>query len=145
MILYLDTSALVKRYVMESGSIEIVGLIEQAGAVGSVLLTRVEMAAAFAKAIRLNWVEPTGAEDAWQDFLSDWQSITRLPVTPGLVERAANLAWEYGLRGYDATHFAAALSWQEIIEMPVTLATFDRELWLAAKKTNMAVWPDRLT
>ena len=49
------------------------------------------------------------------------------------------------MRGYDATHFAAALTWQEIIEMPVTLGTFDRELWLAAKKAGMAVWPDELS
>ena len=57
---------------------------------------------------------------------------------------AAHLAWEYGLRGYDATHFAAALIWQEMLEMPVTLATFDRELWLVAKKAGLAVWPEWL-
>jgi predicted nucleic acid-binding protein len=145
MILYLDTSALVKRYVVESGSKEVIALIEQVDTVGSTLLTRVEMAAALAKAVRLNWVEAADAENAWQDFLSHWQSITRLSVTPGLVERAGHLAWEYGLRGYDATHFAAALTWQEILEMPVTLGTFDRELWLAAKKAGMAVWPFELS
>jgi uncharacterized protein len=144
MILYLDTSALVKRYVMEPGSIEVVNLIEKADAVGSVLLTRVEMAAAFAKAVRLNWLEAIGAEDAWQAFLSDWQSITRLPVTSGLVERAARLAWDHGLRGYDASHLAAALGWQDVMEMPVTLATFDSEMWFAAKKVSMPVWPEKL-
>jgi len=65
-------------------------------------------------------------------------------VTPGLVERASRLAWEYGLRSYDVAHFAAALIWQEMLEIPVTLVTFDRELWLVAKKAGMAVWPDGL-
>jgi predicted nucleic acid-binding protein len=141
MILYLDTSALVKRYVVESESKDVNGLIQQADSVGSALLTRVEMASALAKAVRLNWVEENNAEMAWLDFLSEWLSFTRLSVTPGLVERAARLAWDYGLRGYDATHFAAALMWQEVLETPVTLATYDRELWLAAKKANMDVWP----
>ena len=57
MILYLDTSALVKRYVMEPGSSEVIALIEQADMVGSALLTRVEMASAMSKAVRLNWVD----------------------------------------------------------------------------------------
>jgi len=144
MILYLDTSALVKRYVMESGSKEVNVLIESADTVGSAMLTQVEMASALAKAVRMNWVEADIAQSAWQDFLSHWQSFARLSVTPGLVERASRLAWEHGLRGYDATHFAAALIWQETLEMPITLATFDRELWLAAKKTGMAVWPESL-
>jgi predicted nucleic acid-binding protein len=144
MILYLDTSALIKRYVMEAGSKEVNGLIEQADTVGSVMLTRVEMASALAKAVRLNWVEAKDAENAWQDFLSHWQSFTRLTITHTLVERASRLAWENGLRGYDATHFAAALLWQEMLEIPVTMATFDRELWLAAKKTGIAVWPEGL-
>ena len=144
MILYLDTSALIKRYVMEPGSMEVITLMEQADTVGSSLLTRVEMASALAKAVRLNWVESKDAENAWQDFLSHWQSFVRLSVTAALMERASRLAWENGLRGYDATHFAAALIWQETLEMPVTLATYDRELWLAAKRAEMAVWPEGL-
>lgn len=141
MILYIDTSALVKRYVAETESNEVNALIEQAETVGSVMLTRVEMASALAKAVRMNWVENEDAENAWQDFLLHWQSFARLSVTPALVERAARLAWEYGLRGYDATHFAAALLWQETLEMPVTLATYDRELWLAGQKAGLTVWP----
>jgi predicted nucleic acid-binding protein len=142
MILYLDTSALVKRYVAETGSSEVITLIEQADSVGTVVLTRVEMAAALAKAARQNWVEQQDAESAWQDFLEHWLSFTRLSVTPATLERASRLAWEYGLRGYDALHFAAALGWQETLETPITLATFDRELWLAAQKAGMAAWPE---
>jgi len=144
MILYMDTSALIKRYVLEMGSKEVIVLVEQADTVGSVLLTRVEMASALGKAARLKWVKPKDAENAWKDFLAHWQSFARLFVTPTLIERASRLAWENGLRGYDAIHFAAALSWQETLETPVTLVTYDRELWLAAKKAEMAVWPEGL-
>jgi uncharacterized protein len=141
MILYLDTSALVKRYIAESKSKEVITLIEQANAVGSTMLTRVEMASALTRAVRMNWVESDKAEIAWRDFLSEWESYTRLPVTSGVIERASLLAREYGLRGYDATHFASAIIWQELLESPITLATFDRELWLVAQKVGMAIWP----
>jgi predicted nucleic acid-binding protein len=144
MILYLETSALIKRYVIETGSKEVNALIESADTVGSAMLTRVEMASALAKAVRMSWVETDIAQNAWQDFLSHWHSFARLSLTPALVEYASRLAWEHGLRGYDATHFAAALNWQETLDMSITLATFDRELWLAAKKTGLAVWPEGL-
>lgn len=144
MILYLDTSAIVKRYVIERSSKEVIALIEEADAVGSVVLTRVEMAATLAKAVCQNWLERNDAESAWQDFLEHWLSFTRLNVTPATLERSSRLAWEHGLCGNDAMHLAAALIWQETLESPITLATFDHELWLAVPKTGLAVWPEGL-
>jgi predicted nucleic acid-binding protein len=129
---------------VEPGSKDVNALIEQAEAVGSAILTRVEMASALAKAVRMNWVDAKDAKNAWQDFLSQWPSFARLSLTPVLVERASHLVWDYGLRGYDATHLATAWLWQDTLEMPVTLATYDRGLWLAGQKAGMAVWPQGL-
>lgn len=52
MICYLDASALVKRYVAEPGSEEVEETISGAEAVGTVMITRVEVASAFGKAVR---------------------------------------------------------------------------------------------
>jgi hypothetical protein len=52
--------------------------------------------------------------------------------------RAGFLSWEHVLRGYDPMHLAATNTWQERIESPVTLATFDRELWHASRKHGLA-------
>jgi predicted nucleic acid-binding protein len=46
-IAYLDSSALVKRYVGEPGSREAAGLIEQAALAGTAVMTLVEVAALF--------------------------------------------------------------------------------------------------
>ena len=51
-LLYLDTSALFKRYVEEAESEALLGRIEDAPVVGTALITRVEVAAALAKAVR---------------------------------------------------------------------------------------------
>jgi predicted nucleic acid-binding protein len=65
-------------------------------------------------------------------------------VDEHLVSRAEALAWEHGLRGYDAVHLAAAAVWQERMASPVMLATFDRELWEAARQAGLAAWPAAL-
>lgn len=144
MILYLDTSALVKRYIRETASDEVIAFIEQAGAVGSTSLTRVEMAAALEKAARLGWIEREIATRSWDDFLDHWLSFTRLSITSSTLIRASALAWEYSLRGYDAVHLATALIWQETLASPITLATFDRDLWLAGREAELGVWPEGL-
>jgi len=144
MILYLDTSALVKRYIQEASTDEVIALLEGAGSVGSASLTKVEMAAAFEKTVRQGWVKRKIAMQAWQDFLDHWPSFTRLNTSSGTIDRASALAWEYGLRGYDAMHLACALLWKETLETPITMATFDRDLWQASKKAGLAVWPEAL-
>jgi predicted nucleic acid-binding protein len=144
MILYFDTSALVKRYIRESNSDDVFTLFDQVEKVGSILLTKVEMASAITKTIRMNWVDPKEAEIAWGDFLSQWSSFTRLAISTSLIDRASRLAKDYSLRAYDAMHLAAAHNWQEILDMPVTIATFDRELWLAAKQAGLLIWPNNL-
>jgi predicted nucleic acid-binding protein len=48
-ILYLDASALVKRYVMEAGSKDVISLTAAAAAVATSLVSRAEVAAALAR------------------------------------------------------------------------------------------------
>lgn len=144
MILYLDASALVKRYVAEPGSEAVAAVIAGAAVAGTGAISRVETVAALAKALRLGILSPDGADLARQRFQEDWQRLVRLQVTEPLVGRAAVLAWTHGLRGYDALHLAAALVWQEAMGQQVTLATFDRALWEAAARTGLVPFPARL-
>ncbi len=144
MILYLDTSALVKRFIVEKGSADVNALISVADLVGSSIISQVEMAAALGKALRMEWIDSTSAESAYQDFLGQWHFFTRLMVSPGLIGRASQLSWDFGLRGYDSTHLASALFWQESLDMEIVLATYDRELWNAAKKSGIKIWPEFL-
>ena len=58
--------------------------------------------------------------------------------------RADELAWELGLRGCDAVHLASALVWQDGMGEGVTVATFHRQLWEAAKARALAAFPKDL-
>jgi predicted nucleic acid-binding protein len=141
MILYLDASALVKRYVVEHDSQRVSEWIEAAGMIVTALITRVEVAAAIARVQRMKIISPAESAAALRVFRSEWESYHRLPVTEATVSRGDLLACEQNLRGYDAVHLACALIWQETIGLPVTLATFDRQLMGAAKDLKMAVLP----
>jgi predicted nucleic acid-binding protein len=144
MIVYLDASALVKRYVAEAGSGAVAQLLQEAKAVGSATISFVEVIAALAKATRLGELDRQEAEAAQIAFRGDWPDLMRLPASQSLLDRAADLAWQLGLRGYDAVQLAAAVSWQEALETPVTLATFDRQLWQAARQSGLSVFPTDL-
>ena len=141
MIVYLDSSALVKRYVSEAGSADVGKLIEAASVVGTAILSRVEVAAALAKAARMKVMTRAAAAGALEEFEVEWDSLVRLQMSEVLAARAGDLAWEHGLRGYDAAHLAAALFWRDMMGESVTVASYDVQLWEAARKTGLAAWP----
>jgi predicted nucleic acid-binding protein len=143
-IAYLDASALVKRYVAERGSRETADLCARADVVATSLVSRAEVAAALAKAVRLGIVEPEKGRKAQRTFASQWPDFAKVPVTEALIARAEALAWDFGLRGYDAVQLASTLTWQESVGAEITLATFDRQLWDAGKQAGVQVWPDTL-
>ena len=68
MIPYLDASALVKRYVTEPGSREVIELTTNTAAVATVLGSRAEVAAAFGRAVRLGVLDGRSSRRAQRRF-----------------------------------------------------------------------------
>jgi predicted nucleic acid-binding protein len=144
-IAYLDASALVKRYLAERGSRETIALTAESEMIATSIVTRAEVAAGLAKAARTGLVTENLARGAQRSFAGDWQDLVRVPVTEALVQRAEALAWDHGLRGYDAVQLASALTWQESVGIEILLATFDQQLWEAAPKTGVRAWPEKFS
>jgi predicted nucleic acid-binding protein len=140
-ILYIDSSALVKRYVVEPGTPEVEGLLAAADLAGTALISRAEVSAGICKAVRMGIVDGGNASASVKLFRAHWPALFRLRVDGIVVETADLIAWEHQLRGYDAVHLACALLWQDSLAEPVTLATYDQELWGAARHAGMDVWP----
>ena len=144
-LLYLDTSALFKRYVEEDESEMVLARIADAPVVGTALITRIEVAAALAKAVRDDRMEPAEAHDAERGFLDDWADFTRVGLTDDLAAHAGDLAWKHGLRGYDAAQLATALAWREATEDAedeIVFACFDNHLRRAATAEGLETWPE---
>jgi uncharacterized protein len=144
MILYLDASALVRRYISDVSTPQVEALIAGSDVIGTSLISRAEVAAALARAGRRGMLPRDQAEAALLVFRAQWPRLARLQLTEPLLVRADGLAWDYGLRGYDAVHLAAALFWQETLREPVTLATFDHELWQVGQAAGLTPWPPSL-
>lgn len=144
MTLYVDASALVKRYVTERGSEAVTALMEDVAVVATSIVSRAEVGAALAGAVRRGVLDEPDGRRARLQFGQEWPDIARIPVTEGLVTVADALAWEHGLRGYDAVQLASAAHWQDMVGSDVVLATFDRQLWNAAQTTGLQPWPPRL-
>jgi predicted nucleic acid-binding protein len=142
MNLYADTSALIKKYVREAGSEQVIAHFNQYPIIGTAALTQAEMASAMSKAVRLGWVNEPEISIAWQDFLSHWPAFIRVPVSAGIVERAASIAWHHGLRAYDSVHLASALAWKDVTGDQVIFACYDRNLLKAARQEGLQVWPE---
>ncbi len=144
MILYLDASALVKRYVKEFGSAVVNEAIDRAAIVGTAMISRAETAAALAKAVRLGVLKRPAALASLQSFRKDWLDLVRIQLAENLMSQADALAWDHALRGYDAVHLAAAVLWQETMGESVTMATFDQQLWKAAEQIGLVPFPSDL-
>jgi predicted nucleic acid-binding protein len=143
-MLYLDTSALVKKYVQEPRSAEVLGWISREHMIATSAISRVEAAAAFSEAARIGSLTSSTAEACRRAFGREWKNYVRIRVTEALVARADDMAWTFGLRGYDAVHLASALEWHDRLGETVTLATFDQELWAAAADVGLERFPSAL-
>jgi predicted nucleic acid-binding protein len=143
-IVYLDASALVKRYIQELGTSEVMQAFIQSEAVGTSIISRAETAAALAIANRLNALTKDDADLAIRRFREEWPDLIRIQATESVVARADQVAWEYSLRGFDAVHLASALLWHEQLGQEVTFATFDRQLWFAARSSSLVALPKDL-
>ena len=144
MIVYLDSSAIVKKYISEPGSAEIENALDRAEAIGTATISRAEVVAAFRKAVRSSVLAQEDAETAVRDFNKGWRDLVRTRVTEGVVRHAAELAWNHSLRGYDSVQLASAAAWQQALGRNVTLATFDFRLWTAAQEIGIDVFPNNL-
>jgi predicted nucleic acid-binding protein len=142
MNLYLDTSALIKRYINEQGTEDVRAWVRAADAISTGLLTRAETSAGLTRLQRRNIITQEDYKLALEQFRLDWAGYQRIPINEELIARADLLACQHGLRGYDAVHLAAALIWQEALMLPVTLATYDQELADAGKKSGLDILPD---
>ena len=141
MMLYLDTSALVKLYVDEPLSQELSAAVDEVEAVATSLLAYAEARAAFARARREARLSPHAYRHIVEMFEEDWPRYITVEVTDRIVKHAGNLAASRALRGYDALHLASASSLRERVSSSVMFLSFDRELSVAAKREAFRIHP----
>ncbi len=131
-MLYLDSSALIKRYLKEEGSNEVLAAMAAEAAWCSCRVAFVETARAVGRSVG------SGAVD---DVEVDWCDFDIVEVDRELTERAAELAISSGLRSLDALHLAAALT---LPRGELIFATWDARLHRAAREHGLRTLPTAL-
>lgn len=145
-IVFLDSSAVVKRYVPETGSAWVQGLTNPA--TGNLLyvarITGAEVVSAVTRRQRRGQITPPDAAVALTAFRRDFPiAFLVIEITAPVAERAMDTAERHGLRGYDAVQLAAALELRDgcrragLPDPPIITA--DAELNAAARAEGLPV------
>lgn len=142
---FLDSSALVKRYVSEVGSGWVTALTEFGA--GNVIvvaeITRVEVAAALAARHRSGSGFTRSDRDRAVDLLLRHcdREYRIASLTPAVVGKAVGLTQEYRLRGYDAVQLATALIVNSALAATflgtLTFVASDGDLLIAAEAQGL--------
>lgn len=137
MILYLDTSALVKLYVDEEGAPQIRQGVRDAEVAATCEIAYVELRAALARRHRDGSLRPTEYRRAVRDLHADWPRFFLVTVGSTLVRDAGEISERYRLRAYDAVHLASSLAVQTQTKEAVTFACWDQTLMEAAVRAGL--------
>lgn len=136
MILYVDTSAVVPLVIEEPTSVACGELWDAADSVTSTRLTYVEAVAAVAQALRLGRISASTLRSARSILDELWSVVDVIELDQTLMQDAAGLAVSHGLRGYDATHCAAAVL---VRDDELVAASGDARLLAAWQAEGLAV------
>ena len=140
MILYADTSAVVKAVLLEPGTSEVDEWFLQAEEVASSVITYAEACAALGRSDRRNGPDPVALRARIEELDAQWNEFVVLPVE----ERAAGrAALKHSLRGMDAVQLSAAIALRAAArehapDAEVVFAAFDRRLLEAAEREGFA-------
>jgi predicted nucleic acid-binding protein len=137
LIHFLDSSAMVKRYVRESGTDLVLGLFRRGRSLAGSRLAVVEVAAALARRARRGDIEQRAADAAIARFTADFGRLHVVEVRQRVVERARELVQTVDLRAYDALQLASAIELCKQSGSPLTFVAGDLALLQAAESEGL--------
>ena len=139
MIIFCDTSALMKLFVTEQHSNAIQKLARESARVIVSQLTWAEMCAGLALKQRTNQVDAQLATTALAQLRAEWPRYSRLGVDEELMIESGDLSLKFGLRAYDSVQLASAQRVHKQLGSNLTFCCFDKQLNAAASALNIQV------
>lgn len=139
MILYLDTSSLVKLYVEERSSRHVQDIVGKATVLSTSMVAYAEARAAFARKRAEDGFSAAALKRINEDLSRDWESYFVIEVTDGLVRSAGDIAEKHLLRGFDSIHLSSAINLRRKIGSEVFFSSHDERLNRAAAKEGLSI------
>jgi predicted nucleic acid-binding protein len=137
-VTYLDTSALVKRFVFEAGSGEVQSLLTGDDPVASATIAYAELYSAMTRRHREGVLTQLQYRLACKRFERDWLALVKVELGVEVLSSARSLIQRHGLRAFDAIHLASALGLQAAANERVTFVAADQRLVQAAAGEGLA-------
>ncbi|MFZ2633855.1 MAG: type II toxin-antitoxin system VapC family toxin [Desulfosalsimonadaceae bacterium] len=132
MKLAVDSSALAKRYVQESGSEKLDHLLQDASELALCIILVPEIISGLNRRMREGALDIASYRMAKRQLLDDVRDATILQITPAVVSRSLKLLENNNLRAMDALHVACALEWRADL-----FITSDRRQFAAAVNAGL--------
>ncbi|MFC2156591.1 type II toxin-antitoxin system VapC family toxin [Acidobacteriota bacterium] len=136
-IVYLDTSSLVKLYVEEDYSEQVAGIVHSSKVVATSLVSYAETRAAFARRYREKAFVPPEYKRLLSGFERDWHNFVTVQVFLALIQKAGDLAEKHALRGFDAIQLSSALILKIKLKSEIVFSCFDDKLQKASKQEGL--------
>ena len=136
-MIYLDTSALIKRFVNEKGSPLVRSIVQRKGTIATAKIAYAEIFAGLTRKLREGNLSKAQYVLACRQFESDWQAYLRVELEDDILLLARDLIQRRPLRGFDAVHLASALRLKIALGEAITFAAADGRLLKAAQAENL--------
>lgn len=141
LILYLDTSALVKRYFQEPYSDDIISMWKSVTQIVTSFVAYAETMASIYRKKREADLKDRIVRKITDSFKQDWETFIHVEVNDELKGYIDRVIERHPLRGFDAIHLASAMVIYEIIPENFVFACFDNRLARAAQSEGLEIFP----
>jgi predicted nucleic acid-binding protein len=139
-MIYLDSSALVKRYIEEDGSDKVNALLEERSVAAASRLAYPEILAAITRRHKAKEIETGAFERIKKAFKFDWASFVVVEFHKEVFQFIDEIIIKYALKGADSVHLASALWLKKAMKEDVVFVASDLELIKAAKAEKLQIF-----
>ena len=134
MKVFLDTSALAKRYVAEPGSDKVMALCQQADSLVVSVICLPELISTFSRLVREKKLAKADYRKLKADAMADLADADICQFTPDVLASGVSLLESHPLRAMDALHVACALA-----VAPDIFVSVDQRQHSAARKAGLKI------
>jgi len=138
-MIYLDSSALVKRYLKEKGTEVVQSLTIREEYIATSKLAYPELLSAFMRKKRSGELGEEPLESILHRLETDWPDLFIVEIRDELLPFVKSLIRKYPLKGADSVHLASALWLEGMTRAEMTFVASDMILLDAAKKENLEI------
>ena len=134
---YFDTSALVKAFLVETGTERAKHLLLKDDLAATATITYAEMYSGFSRKRRERGLSAGQYQGVCREFEKYWPSCVHVELTSEVLELARDLMKQHPLRAFDAIHVASAIQLKQEMAESVTVIGADERLLQAAKAEDL--------